>query len=87
MYDEFSSEHTFQEFQTETGRIGAVRVRQIKLSKSDVFAYIAGDDATRTCALIDPAFALTAWIRCRLHLICCVIPGHDIHVAVRTPGG
>ncbi len=31
-------------------------VRQIKLTKMDTFAYLVGDEASRTCALIDPAF-------------------------------
>lgn len=33
-----------------------MKVRQIKLSKMDTFCYLVGDEATRTCALIDPAF-------------------------------
>ena len=31
-------------------------VQQIKLSKMAVFCYLIGDEQTRTCALIDPAF-------------------------------
>lgn len=31
-------------------------VNQIKLSKMAVFCYLIGDEKTRTCALIDPAF-------------------------------
>jgi len=31
-------------------------IKQFKLSKMDTFCYLAGDDTTKTCALIDPAF-------------------------------
>jgi len=31
-------------------------VKQIKLSRMAVFCYLIGDEKTRTCALIDPAF-------------------------------
>jgi len=31
-------------------------IKQILLSKMDNFCYIVGDEATKTCALIDPAF-------------------------------
>ena len=31
-------------------------VKQIKLSKMDTFCYLVGDNNTKTCALIDPAF-------------------------------
>ncbi len=31
-------------------------VKQIKLSKMDTFGYVIGDQQTKTCALIDPAF-------------------------------
>ena len=31
-------------------------VKQIKLSKMAVFCYLIGDERTRTCALVDPAF-------------------------------
>jgi len=31
-------------------------IRQIKVNPMDVFCYIVGDDESKTCALIDPAF-------------------------------
>jgi len=31
-------------------------VKQLKLSKMAIFCYLVGDEKTRTCALIDPAF-------------------------------
>ena len=31
-------------------------IKQFKLSKMETFCYLAGDDTTKTCALIDPAF-------------------------------
>ena len=31
-------------------------IRQILLSRMDTFCYVIGDEATKTCALIDPAF-------------------------------
>ncbi|MBA3028418.1 MAG: MBL fold metallo-hydrolase [Desulfobacteraceae bacterium] len=31
-------------------------IQQILLSRMDVFCYMIGDEATKTCALIDPAF-------------------------------
>jgi hydroxyacylglutathione hydrolase len=37
-------------------RTSAVAVKQILLGRMEVFCYIVGDDATGTCALIDPAF-------------------------------
>lgn len=33
-----------------------MQVRQIKLSKMETFCYLVGDETSRTCALIDPAF-------------------------------
>ena len=33
-----------------------MEIKQIKLSKMAVFCYLIGDESTRTCALIDPAF-------------------------------
>ena len=33
-----------------------MEIRQIKVNPMEVFCYIVGDAATRTCALIDPAF-------------------------------
>lgn len=33
-----------------------MHVVQIKLSRMETFAYLVGDEASRTCALIDPAF-------------------------------
>jgi hydroxyacylglutathione hydrolase len=33
-----------------------MEVRQIKVNPMDVFCYIIGDAATKTCALLDPAF-------------------------------
>ena len=33
-----------------------MKVKQILLTKMDNFCYIVGDEATQTCALIDPAF-------------------------------
>lgn len=33
-----------------------MEIKQIKLSKMAVFCYLIGDETTRTCALIDPAF-------------------------------
>jgi glyoxylase-like metal-dependent hydrolase (beta-lactamase superfamily II) len=33
-----------------------MKIKQILLTKMDNFCYIVGDEATKTCALIDPAF-------------------------------
>ena len=33
-----------------------MKIRQIRLSRMATFCYMAGDETTRTCALIDPAF-------------------------------
>ena len=33
-----------------------MRIKQMLLSRMDVFCYLIGDEATRGCALIDPAF-------------------------------
>ncbi len=34
----------------------ALQVKQMKLERMETFCYLIGDEATKTCALIDPAF-------------------------------
>jgi len=33
-----------------------MEIKQIKLSIMDIFCYLAGDESSRSCALVDPAF-------------------------------
>ncbi len=63
-----------------------MKVRHIKLIKMDVFAYMAGDEATRTCALIDPAFQIVRILNETIELgykVTHVINthGHSDHIA------
>ncbi|MEW6078007.1 MAG: MBL fold metallo-hydrolase [Thermodesulfobacteriota bacterium] len=61
-------------------------IRQIKLSRMDTFCYLVGDEAVKTCALIDPAFdtdKIVRMVKAAGYTVACVINthGHADHCA------
>ena len=61
-------------------------IRQIKLSRMETFCYLVGDESTRQCALIDPAFdtdKILHLVKSAGYTVACVINthGHADHCA------